>query len=176
MTRLVRLGRTGLHRGGLHPPAWADDRGGAVVELALVVPVLAFVAAAVLPVFGVVTDHAEAARAAAHGARVAAYTPANPSPGPCGPTTRRASAEEVTAAVLDAGELVTDASAVTVALDGGGTLCAATPGEAVTVSIRVDRPLPPLGGAANRLAALVGAGPVLPDPYTVTAESSALID
>lgn len=149
-------------------PDSGSERGIAGVELGILVAVLALLAVVVTPLAGALAAHHTVARATSEGLRVATKVESNPRDGSGGcPDRRRADADTVIAAVLDAADL-SDLDAGDVTLEPAA-LCDVLPGEEVAVRTSHQHDLGVLAETANDLAGIFSSEPILPTTLTVTA-------
>lgn len=149
-----------------------DDRGGAAVELAILLPLLLLLAAGIWPLLAGIATYADVDHAAADGIRYATKVDRNPIANACATETglsgsRRRSNAEVVAYVSDAVEL--PGATVTVTVDhASGSLCRATSGTPVTVTVSYPLTTGTLARTANTIAGFFGGGPI----YTDTTRST----
>ncbi|MGH2740429.1 MAG: hypothetical protein ACRDH6_08135 [Actinomycetota bacterium] len=140
------------------PGARAREEGGALLEVALFLPLVVFMAAAAAFIVGLLLDYSTLNRLSETGARYA--TRAGPDPSRVGEYRLRPSAAEVEAYVRGIADLPLETVSVTPDPQ------AALPGDDVTVTVATRVELGPLGRAVNGLVGaftgLFGEGPPLP--------------
>lgn len=156
LLRALRL--PGSFPGGWRPAVGAE-RGAAVVEIALVVPILVLIASASTYAVRTVLDYTHVAHLSEVGARYA--TRAALDPGRPGDYSFRPTAEQVAGYVREAAEV--DVFDVTVTPEPA----LARPGDEIEIVVTTHVELGPLGRAANAIAGafagLFGGGRPFPD-------------
>lgn len=147
------------------------EDGAAVVELALLLPLLALIAALTVPFLRIFLDINDVGGAVASGMRFATKVDRNASlsddPVGCPDPTRRRSATQIREHVMTTGgRLLQDASQIAIVVDQPDPRptiedpCQAISGSLVSVTATYTIPVTGLGASANTLAGWFGADPI----------------
>jgi Flp pilus assembly protein TadG len=143
-----------------------SQRGIAAIELAIVLPLLVFLAMTAVPVIAMELNYAELNQVSQAGARYA--TAAHLDPETPGVYRFRPDTAAVEAYVRRISDLPLDS--VTVAPDPASSF----PGDQITVTVTYRASLGPLATVANALAGLVRARPPFPEGGTVLTSTAVM--